>query len=87
MWHSYANIQPYKNVVKVFKFLFYLCTCMCLFVYMCSVGHRYPAVAKGGHHTPGTGKTDSCEPLNVLGIQPARAASVITVEPSLGPHL
>lgn len=26
---------------------------------------------------PGTGKTDSCEPLNVLGIQPARAASVI----------
>lgn len=55
-----------------------------LFVYiympvvrMCSMAHSIPQWPKEGITSPGTGKTDSCEPLNALRIQRARVASVI----------
>lgn len=77
MWHSYVNIQSYENFVKIFKCLF-ICVHLCACLSVCAPWHTsIPQWPKEGITSPGTGKTDSCEPLNVLRIQRARAASVI----------
>lgn len=85
-----THMQIFSLIKMLLKFLnfYFICVHVCACLSICAPWdtgiQQWP---KEGITPPGTGKTDSCEPLNVLGIQPARAASVITVEPSLGPHL